>query len=162
MKVIPVFTHTIIRILIFALCLILAYSVFEFLLLVLRGFINYRGAFVLTGGAIDKSTLFLTQVQGFVSAILLLTILIELIFSLLEYLKLGGINYVPVITEIAVIAVVRHILAIDMEHVEGGVLLGISSLILVLGIFYLITNRRISLFLNKDNDSILKEDNDVQ
>jgi uncharacterized membrane protein (DUF373 family) len=62
---------------------------------------------------------------------------------LVEYLKVGSANYVTVITEIALIAIVRHLLSIDFEHVHADMLLGLSALIFVLGLFYLVTSKRI-------------------
>jgi len=87
--------------------------------------------------------LFLSQVQGLISAILLLTIIIELIHSLTEYIKAGTTNYVVIISEIALIAIVRHILALDIEHIDPQSLIGLSALILVLGLFYLISTKTI-------------------
>lgn len=80
---------------------------------------------------------------GFIAATLLITIIIEVIESLREYQKKNKINYVKVILEIAIIAVIRHILIIDFEHSNAGILIGVSSLILVLGLFYLILNKNI-------------------
>ncbi|MFD2201049.1 phosphate-starvation-inducible PsiE family protein [Shivajiella indica] len=68
----------------------------------------------------------------------------ELIASLVEYLKVGSKNYVKVITEIALIATVRHLLAIDFEHMNANVLFGLSALIFVLGLFFLLATKQIS------------------
>ncbi|MEM0543918.1 phosphate-starvation-inducible PsiE family protein [Flavobacterium sp. j3] len=92
---------------------------------------------------IDRNNLFITSVQGFIAATLLITIIIEVIESLREYQKKNKINYVKVILEIAIIAVIRHVLIIDFEHANVGILIGVSSLILVLGLFYLILNKNI-------------------
>jgi uncharacterized membrane protein (DUF373 family) len=125
---------------------ILIFSSIEFIFLLGRATLTHLEAFSFSSKPIDSSKLFFTQVQGLIAAVLLLTILIELITSLTEYLKVGSANYVTVITEIALIAIVRHLLAIDFEHVRADVLLGLSSLILVLGIFYTVTSKR---FFNK-------------
>jgi uncharacterized membrane protein (DUF373 family) len=53
---------------------------------------------------------------------------------------------VALITEIALIAIVRHILTIDLEHIEAGVLFGLSALIFVLGLFFILINRKIISF----------------
>jgi uncharacterized membrane protein (DUF373 family) len=92
---------------------------------------------------IDRNNLFITSVQGFIAATLLITIIIEVIESLRDYQKKNKINYVKVILEIAIIAVIRHVLIIDFEHANAGILIGVSSLILVLGLFYLILNKNI-------------------
>ena len=132
-----------VKILIFLLLLVLLYSVAEFVFIVIKGFIRFNGAFNLTGEPFDRERLFFTQVQGLISAVLLLTIVIELIQSLIGYLKSETTNYVGVIIEIALIASVRHILTIDLEHIESGILYGLSALILVLGLFFLIINRKL-------------------
>jgi uncharacterized membrane protein (DUF373 family) len=141
------YIHTIIKItvkiLIFLLLLVLLYSVAEFVFIVIKGFIRFNGAFNFTAEPFDRGRLFFTQVQGLISAVLLLTIVIELIQSLLGYMKSEKTNYVGVIIEIALIASVRHILTIDIEHIQSGILYRISSLIFVLGLFFLVINRKL-------------------
>ena len=132
-----------VKILIFLLLLVLLYSVAEFIFIVVKGFIRFNGAFNFTTEPFDRERLFFTQVQGLISAVLLLTILIELIQSLIGYLKSDATNYVGVIVEIALIASVRHILTIDLEHIHSGILIGLSALILVLGLFFLVINRKL-------------------
>ena len=132
-----------VKILIFLLLLVLLYSVAEFVFIVIKGFIRFNGAFNFTAEPFDREKLFFTQVQGLISAVLLLTIVIELIQSLIGYLKSETTNYVGVIIEIALIASVRHILTIDLEHIHSGILYGLSALILVLGLFFLIINRKL-------------------
>jgi uncharacterized membrane protein (DUF373 family) len=141
------FIHSIIKVtvkvLIFLLLLVLLYSVAEFIFIVVKGFIRFNGAFNFTNEPFDRERLFFTQVQGLISAVLLLTIVIELIQSLIGYLKSDTTNYVGVIIEIALIASVRHILTIDLEHIESGILIGLSAQILVLGSFFLVINRKL-------------------
>ena len=132
-----------VKMLIFLLLLVLLYSVAEFIFIVVKGFIRYNGAFNFTTEPFDRERLFFTQVQGLISAVLLLTIVIELIQSLIGYLKSDTTNYVGVIVEIALIASVRHILTIDLEHIQSGILYGLSALILVLGLFFLVINRKL-------------------
>ena len=132
-----------VKILIFLLLLVLLYSVAEFTFIVVKGFIRFNGAFNFSTEPFDRERLFFTQVQGLISAVLLLTILIELIQSLIGYLKSDATNYVGVIVEIALIASVRHILTIDLEHIHSGILIGLSALILVLGLFFLVINRKL-------------------
>ena len=132
-----------VKILIFLLLLVLLYSVAEFTFIVIKGFIRFNGAFNFTNEPFDRERLFFTQVQGLISAVLLLTIVIELIQSLIGYLKSDTTNYVGVIVEIALIASVRHMLTIDLDHIQPGILYGLSALILVLGLFFLVINRKL-------------------
>jgi len=132
-----------VKILIFLLLLVLLYSVAEFTFIVVKGFIRFNGAFNFSTEPFDRERLFFTQVQGLISAVLLLTIVIELIQSLIGYLKSDTTNYVGVIVEIALIASVRHMLTIDLEHIQSGILYGLSALILVLGLLFLAINRKL-------------------
>jgi uncharacterized membrane protein (DUF373 family) len=140
MELMNTITKKVIQVLIVLITFILIYSTVEFIFLLGRAAFTHLEAFSFSPEPVDRSKLFFSQVQGLIAAVLLLTILIELIASLIEYLKVGSANYVTVITEIALIAIVRHLLAIDFEHVHADVLLGLSALIFVLGIFYLLTN----------------------
>lgn len=135
-----------VKVILVMLLLILVYSVAEFTILVIKGLIRYNDAFTLSAitQPADRGNLFLTQVQGLISAALLLTILIEFIQSLNGYLKSETNNYVAVITEIALIAIVRHILTLNIEHVQPGVLFGLSALIFVLGLFFIVINQKFS------------------
>lgn len=143
MELVHTITKRVIQVLIVLITFILIYSTVEFVFLLGRAAFTHLAAFSFSPEPIDKSKLFFSQVQGLIAAVLLLTILIELISSLVEYLKVGSANYVTVITEIALIAIVRHLLAIDFEHVHADVLLGLSALIFVLGFFYLVTSKRL-------------------
>ena len=143
MESVNTITRKVIQVLIVLITLMLVYSLLEFVFLLGRAAITHLAAFNFSSEPIDRNKLFFSQVQGLIAAILLLTILIELISSLIEYQKVGGANYVTVITEIALIAIVRHLLAIDFEHVKADALVGLSALIFVLGLFYLVTSKRI-------------------
>jgi hypothetical protein len=65
-----------------------------FIFLVGRAALTNHAAFSFSPEPLDRSKLFFAQVQGLIAAVLLLTILIELIASLIEYLKVGSANYV--------------------------------------------------------------------
>jgi uncharacterized membrane protein (DUF373 family) len=143
MELVHTITKRVIQVLIVLLTFILIYSSVEFIFLLGRAALTHLAAFNFSPEPVDRSKLFLSQVQGLIAAVLLLTILIELIASLIEYLKVGSANYVTVITEIALIAIVRHLLAIDFEHVQADVLFSLSALIFVLGLFYLVTAKRL-------------------
>ena len=134
-----------INILITILTGIMIYSVVEIVAIVARAMIVKNEFLNFFNSTIDQENLFITSVQGFISAVLLITILIEIIQSLREYQLKSKVNYIEVIIEIALIAIIRHILILDFEHISSGLLLGLSGLILVLGLFYLILNDRFSI-----------------
>lgn len=125
-----------IHILIYFLVLILIVSVLELGGLILKAILSSKEILIFRGSPVVKEGLFFSKVQGLISAVLLITIIIELIASLVEYLKEGSTNYVKIIVEIALIAILRHLLGIDLEHLEGGTLLGISAIVIVVGGFY--------------------------
>ncbi len=124
---------------------IMIYSLLEIILITIRTMIFKNEILNFLSPTINKENFFIASVQGFISAALLITILIEIIESLREYLRKNKINYTKVIIEIAIIAVIRHILILDYEHVSSGSLIGLSCLILVLGLFYLVMNDKIML-----------------
>lgn len=87
-------SRLVIRILIVLITFILIYSIAEFIFLAGRAALTNHAAFSFSPEPLDRSKLFFAQVQGLIAAVLLLTILIELIASLIEYLKVGSANYV--------------------------------------------------------------------
>lgn len=125
-----------IHILIYFLVLILIVSVLELGGLILKAILSSNEILIFRGSPVVKEGLFFSKVQSLISAVLLITIIIELIASLVEYLKEGSTNYVKIIVEITLIAILRHLPGIDLEHLEGGTLLGISAIVFVLGGFY--------------------------
>lgn len=131
-----IITNLTIQILIYFLILILIVSVLELGGLILKAILSSNEILIFRGSPVVKEGLFFSKVQGLISAVLLITIIIELIASLVEYLKEGSTNYVKIIVEIALIAILRHLLGIDLEHLDGGPLLGISAIVFVLGGFY--------------------------
>src|SRR5690606_22648335 len=137
------FTKFVTRILIALLAIILAVSLVEFIVLVVRVTLTHQAAYDFAGGPLEKDNLFVAEVQGLIAGILLLTILIELIHALKKDLTLSSHVYVTVITEIALIAIVRHLLVLDVAHMDGMTIIGLSSLVLVLGLFYLFATDRL-------------------
>lgn len=129
---------------------IMIYSMLEIILLTIRTIFVKNEIFNFLEPTIDKNNLFISSAQGFIAATLLITIIIEVIESLREYKLKNKINYTKVILEIAIIAIIRHVLIIDFEHATTGILIGISSLIFVLGLFYLILTDSIKI---KKNDN---------
>lgn len=138
-KIIKITVNT----LIILLAVIMIYSMLEIVLITLRTIFVKNEIINFLNPTINRDNLFINSAQGFIAATLLITIIIEVIESLREYQKKNKINYVKVILEIAIIAVIRHVLIIDFEHANAGILIGVSSLILVLGLFYLILNKNI-------------------
>ena len=153
MKLVSTISNLTIRVLIFFLTVILIVSLLELGVLLVKAVLASNEILILRDSPIVKEGLFLSKVQGFIAAVLLITILIELIASLVEYLKVGSANYVRIIVEIALIALIRHLLGIDVEHVATGTLLGISALLLVLGGFYYLLKKPLSS-LSKFDDKI--------
>lgn len=138
MKITTQITSLTIRLLIVFLVIILTASLIELSGIIYKSIINSDLFSIFGNGPLDRNTLFFGKIQGLITAILLITILVELIASLVEYLKEGSANYVKIIVEIALIALIRHVLGLDIEHVASGTLFGISALIAVLGAFYII------------------------
>lgn len=122
-------------IIIIVLFTILMYSSIELIILVGRTIVNKVSIFDWSQSTVDTSNLFLQHVQGFIAGILLLTIILELIQSFFVFLKSEEHSkYLIILYEIAMIAIVRHLFAMDFEHTDGMKLLGISVLVLVLGV----------------------------
>lgn len=135
--------------LIILLTVVMIYSMLEIVLITIRTIFVKNEILNFLNPTINRGNLFITSVQGFIAATLLITIIIEIIESLREYQQKNKINYTKVILEIAIIAVIRHVLIIDFEHVNSITLIGVSSLILVLGLFYLILNKNIKINQNE-------------
>ena len=149
-----------INILIILLTVIMIYSLVEIVAIVLRTIIVRNEILNFLNPTINQENLFIASVQGFVSAVLLITILIEIIQSLREYQEKSKINYIKVILEIAIIAIIRHVLIIDFEHASTSILIGLSSLIFVLGLFYLILNNKFPINKKKRAvDKVMKHEN---
>lgn len=127
---------------------VMIYSILEIVLITIRTVFVKNEIINFLNPTINRENLFIASVQGFIAAALLITILIEVIESLREYKLKNKINYTKVILEIAIIAVIRHVLIIDYEHANFGTLIGLSSLIFVLGLFYLILTNKIKLNKN--------------
>jgi uncharacterized membrane protein (DUF373 family) len=135
----------VIKTMIVLLTVIMIYSMLEIVAIVLRTILVRNEILNFFNPTINQENLFIGSVQGFISAVLLITILIEVIVSLHEYQDKNTTNYIKVILEIAIIAVIRHILVIDYKHASSDSLIGFSFLILVLGLFYLVMNDKIKL-----------------
>lgn len=114
--------------------IILIYSTVELVVLLGRTIFNNLTIFDFSESKVNLDNLFLQHVQRFIAGILLLTIIIELIQSFFVFIKSEAHSkYLVIIYEIAMIAIVRHLFTMDLEHIHGAELIGISALVLVLG-----------------------------
>ncbi|MCG8384933.1 MAG: phosphate-starvation-inducible PsiE family protein [Cytophagales bacterium] len=139
MKQINKILHAFTWVLIGILGLILVYSTFEYLALVIRTIINRTTAFDLSQKTINVDDLFLVHVQGLIAGILLITIIIELIHTLLSSLDENKRNnYLAILFEIGTIAVIRHLFIYELDHIKGINVIGIALLLLVLGLLNLV------------------------
>lgn len=139
MKQINKILHAFTWVLIGILGLILVYSTFEYLALVIRTIINRTTAFDLSQKIINVDDLFLVHVQGLIAGILLITIIIELIHTLLSSLDENKRNnYLAILFEIGTIAVIRHLFIYELDHIKGINVIGIALLLLVLGLLNLV------------------------
>ncbi len=71
---------------------------------------------------------------------MLVLIGIELLHTIKIYLK-EDVVHVEIVLLVAIIAIARHVIDIDIEHVDPIVLLGISSLILALSMGYFLIKK---------------------
>jgi len=114
--------------------IILVYSTAEYLFLVFRTIINRADIFDLSQRTVNVENLFLVHVQGLIAGLLLLTIIIELIHTLLASLDpTKKNNYLLILFEIGTIAVIRHLFIYELDHIKGVNVIGIALLLLVLG-----------------------------
>ncbi len=138
MKQINKILHAFTWVLVGILGVILVYSTFEYLALVIRTIINRTTAFDLSQRTINVDDLFLVHVQGLIAGILLITIIIELIHTLLTSLdEKKRNNYLAILFEIGTIAVIRHLFIYELDHIKGINVIGIALLLLVLGLLNL-------------------------
>lgn len=136
------------------LTVILIYTTLEFIAVVIRTMINSTEAFILAQRYINVEELFLQHVQELIAGILMITIIIELIKTLLATLdKRKRNNYMVIFFEIATIAVIRHLFIYELDHLNGMNVIGIAALLLILGTFVLIFRYNVlKRFVEKKND----------
>jgi len=122
----------IIMILLFSLLLVVAYTTIVFLVMLFGGIFNGLEHSFTKGNNIMKH---LHPVFGGFLSVL---IGIELLHTIKMYLK-EDVVHVEIVLLVALIGVSRHVIDLDITHLEPMTLFGISSLILVLsGGYYLI------------------------
>lgn len=157
--------HTILNkftwVLVFILGILLFYSTFELIILLGRSIYNRTAVYDFNQVTVVHENLFLMTVQGFLAGVLLLTIIIELMHTLLATLDHDKkANIVTILLEIGLIAVIRHLFIMELDHVKGINVIGIAILILVLGGLMLGFNRSplLSMLSRKFDESEKEED----
>lgn len=129
-KTLKVFTWFLVSIL----GLILIYTTIEYLILVIRTIANSNEIFDFNSPKVDIDKLFLVHVQGLIAGVLLITIIVELIQTLIASLDDSKRNNLLLILfEIGTIAVIRHLFIYELDHLKGLNIIGIALLLLVLG-----------------------------
>lgn len=124
------------KVILVTLYIILFYSLFEFCVILVTSIINHPISF--TFDPIDKSTTFLEIVFPLLSGVLVLVIIVEMIESINDYIKFDRSSYIYIITEIALIALIRHLITLDLHHIDAFDLMGIGILTLVITAFYIV------------------------
>jgi uncharacterized membrane protein (DUF373 family) len=116
-----------------ALFVILIYSLVEFCVILTKTISNHPVSIT----TIDKSSTFLAVVLPLLSGILVLVIVIEMIESIVNFIKFDRSSYIYVITEIALIALIRHLITLDLHHIETMQAIAIGLLTFVVTAFYI-------------------------
>ncbi len=87
---------------------------------------------------------------------LLVLIGIELLDTIKVYLK-SNIVHVEVVVLVAIIALARKVVVLDIEEISGDVLLGLAAMILVLAIAYFLIKRAGLLMTDTDEPQEVKK-----
>jgi uncharacterized membrane protein (DUF373 family) len=77
-------------------------------------------------------------VQQFMAGALLLMVLIELLESIYYYITHDNTTYTKIVLEIVLISVLRHVIILDIAHMEYTSVISLSILVFVIGAFYLV------------------------
>jgi uncharacterized membrane protein (DUF373 family) len=125
----------ILKILLAALYIILVYSLIEFLIILFNAIINHPISF--SFNPVDKSSPFLELVLPLLSAVLLMMIVVEMIESIIDFIKFDRTSYIYIITEIALIAMIRHLITIDLHHINAFEVVAVGLLIISVASFYI-------------------------
>jgi len=62
---------------------------------------------------------------------------VEIIESINNYRKPDRSGYITIVTRIALIALIRHLITLDLHHIEASEVMGIGVLTLVITAFYI-------------------------
>jgi len=135
------------------LLLILIYSSLEFVYILFVSIVKHP--LNIDPNNFNKNSLFLGIVLQLISAILLILIIVEILELVIHYKIVGKQRYLTLVIEIAIISLVRHLIALDVEHIDFYNSLGISILLSVLGAFYLIL---INYFKKNKSDAPEKDE----
>ena len=92
-------------------------------------------------GSIDSIPELQTAVQRVFAGVLLLMLGLELLETLKSYFTDFRLN-IEIILIVALIALGRHIMLLDIEHTDGTVLLGVAALTLALAVSYRLVRGR--------------------
>jgi uncharacterized membrane protein (DUF373 family) len=89
-------------------------------------------------GDLNSIPLLTEAVQRSFSGVLLIILGLELLETIRVYFEHRRVR-LEIILVVAIIAIARHVINVDFEHVEGGMLAGIAALIVALtGGYYLV------------------------
>jgi uncharacterized membrane protein (DUF373 family) len=113
---------------------VIALAVFEV------GVLLYRGAATLFLGNIDTIHELQSALQRAFAGVLLVLLGMELLETLKNFFTAHHVR-LQVILIVAIIAVTRHIMVLDLDHTEAGVLLGVGVLIVALTLGYFLIGR---------------------
>jgi len=89
---------------------------------------------------LESATELLPTMQHSFAGVLVVVLGLELLETLKTYFSEHQIR-VEVILVVAIIAVARHLIQVDLEHTPGTVLLGLAAVILALTVGYFITKK---------------------
>jgi uncharacterized membrane protein (DUF373 family) len=109
--------------------LVIALAVFEV------GVLLYRGTTALFLGDIDNIRELQSALQRAFAGVLLVLLGMELLETLKNFFADHHVR-LQVILIVAIIAVGRHIMLLDLEHTQAGLLIGVGILILALTLGY--------------------------
>ncbi len=125
----------ILKVILAALYIILVYSLIEFCIILVTAIINHPISF--SFNPVDKSSTFLELVLPLLSAVLLMIIVVEMIESIIDFIKFDRSSYIYIITEIALIAMIRHLITIDLHHINAVEVAAVGLLIISVASFYI-------------------------
>jgi uncharacterized membrane protein (DUF373 family) len=143
------FEHLIIRSLIYMMAVIIFISTIELGYLLVKDIISSPVFFL----EIDE----LLELFGF---FLLILIGIELLETIKAYL-IDKVVHSEIVLEVALIAIARKVIILDLKEYDSIGILGIAALIITISLSYYIIRRKIRVDLSKDQPTEDKWENDI-
>ncbi|MDM0067116.1 phosphate-starvation-inducible PsiE family protein [Variovorax sp. J31P207] len=128
------------------------------LAMVVQLWIMFSSAIVDQFGNIDSVPELMKSVQTAFSGVLLIILGLELMETLRVYFKSHRIR-LETILAVAIIAVGRHVINLDVEHMAGSSLVGVAAIVLALaGGYYLVRTRgrHPRDIASRDGDQVLR------